>query len=174
MAQIKVDLPTSLIDGMDIKFKAPCDCTAITGLIVRYPTDGDEMDSMSFTFRDSHGNDLTGLGNLFSAGAYVKVIVDTVNGYAYLQNADTNSYLESKRKEAAVILAAENWTDNTQTVAVAGVKTKSTVIVGAAPENHAEYGDSGIYCSAQDEGTLTFKCDGAPGIAIAVNVVILS
>lgn len=174
MAQIKIDLPTSLLDGMDIKFKAPCDCTSITGLLICYPTDGDEMDSKSFTFRDSHGNDLTGLGNLFSAGSYVKVIVDTENGYAYLQNADTNAYLEGKKKEVVIELGVERWADNTQTVAVSGAKANNTVIVSAAPENHTEYGECGIYCSAQAEGTLTFTCSDIPGGALKVNVVILS
>lgn len=95
MAQIRIDLAEPLLDGMDIKFQAPCDCSDITGLLVYYPTE-DSTDSKTFSFRDSHGNDLTGLGNLFSQGSYVKVIVDANNGYAYLQNADTNGYIESK------------------------------------------------------------------------------
>lgn len=52
--------------------------------------------SQTFIFRDAHGNDLTGIGNLFSEGAYVKVILNTADGYAYIQNADTNAYLENK------------------------------------------------------------------------------
>lgn len=90
MAQIKIELSAPPVDGMDIKFQAPCDCTEITGLLVAYP-DG----SQEFTFRDAHGNNLAGIGNLFSAGAYVKVIVDTSRGYAYIQNADNNSFLAS-------------------------------------------------------------------------------
>ena len=39
---------------------------------------------------------MTGLGKLFAAGAYVKVILDVTNGYAYIQNADTNAYLEGR------------------------------------------------------------------------------
>lgn len=91
MAQIKIDLLAPPVDGMDIKFKAPCNCTEVTGILVAYP-DGEQ----EFTFRDAHCNDLAGLGNLFAAGAYVKVILDTQNGFAYLQNADTNAYLETK------------------------------------------------------------------------------
>ena len=174
MAQIKIDLPTSLLDGMDIKFKAPCDCTAVTGLLVYYPTEGEEMGSKSFTFRDSHGNDLSGLGNLFSAGAYVKAILDTENGYAYLQNADTNAYLEGKKKAVAVTLSVEGWASNSQTVSVSGVKVDNDVIIGAAPENHTEYGECGVYCSAQAEGTLTFTCTDTPGNSLAVNVIILN
>ena len=91
MAQIKVELPTPPVDGMDIKFKAPCDCTEITGLLLAYPEG-----TQNYTFRDCHGNNLAGIGNLFKAGAYVKVILDTKKGYAYIQNADTNTYLEKK------------------------------------------------------------------------------
>lgn len=95
MAQIKVVLSGALVDGMDIKFKAPCDCTEIDGLIVEYPMENDTTGSQEFIFKDAHGNDLTGIGNLFSKDAYVKVIVDTVNGFAYLQNADNNSFLHA-------------------------------------------------------------------------------
>lgn len=96
MARIRIDLAEPLLDGMDVKFAAPCHCSAVTGLVIYYPTDGESTASKNFTFRDSHGNDLTGLGNLFSEGSYVKAIVDVNNGYAYLQNAATNGYIESK------------------------------------------------------------------------------
>ena len=99
MAQIRIDLAEPLIDGMDIKFKAPCDCTAITGMVVHYPAEDDSTANKSFVFKDTHGNILTGLGNLFVKDAYVKVIVDTTNGIAYLQNADTNGYLEDRLAE---------------------------------------------------------------------------
>ena len=96
MAQIKLELKSQLIDGMDVKFKAPCDCTAVTGLLVYYTTDTGAMANKSFTFRDSHNNNLAGLGGLFASGAYVKAILDVGRGYAYLQNAATNTYVESK------------------------------------------------------------------------------
>lgn len=95
MARIKLVLSDALVDGMDVKFKAPCNCTEIEGLTVQYPMEDDSSGTKEFSFRDAHGNDLTGIGNLFSKDAYVKVILDTVNGYAYLQNADNNSYLHS-------------------------------------------------------------------------------
>lgn len=97
MAQIKIDLNEPLLDGMDIKFQAPCDCTAITGLIVHYPGESEgSTGSKSFVFKDAHGNILTGRGNLFVKDAYVKVIVDVPRGVAYIQNADTNGYLEDR------------------------------------------------------------------------------
>lgn len=96
MAKIRIDLTEPLLDGMDIKFKAPCDCTAVTGMVVYYPAEDDSELSQSFVFKDVHGNVLTGMGNLFIKDTYVKVIVDTVNGVAYFQNADTNGYIEQK------------------------------------------------------------------------------
>ena len=52
MAQIKIDLGAKLVDGMDIKFKAPCDCTAVTGLLISYISDTGEAATKGFTFRD--------------------------------------------------------------------------------------------------------------------------
>ena len=94
MANIKVISERPLFDGMAITFNAPCKCSEIEGLTVSYSDN-----SWHGTFRDSHGNDLTGLGNLFEEGAYVRVILDIQNGYAYLQNADTNAYLEGRFTE---------------------------------------------------------------------------
>ena len=99
MAKIRIDLTEPLLDGMDIKFKAPCDCTAITGMIVYYPTEEDGVESQSFVFKDTNANVITGIGNLFVKDTYVKVMVDTTNGVAYLQNAGTNSYIERELRE---------------------------------------------------------------------------
>lgn len=97
MAKIKIVPGCPLCDGLSVMFKAPCDCNEVDGLLVN----GSE-----FSFRDAHGNDLTGLGNLFSVGAVVKVLLDTVNGYAYIQNADTNAYIENQfgKKMGATIV----------------------------------------------------------------------
>lgn len=95
MANIRIDLREQLINGHEVTFQAPCDCSAVTGMVVYYPNNS-ERSSMNFTFRDAQGNDLTGIGNLFGEGAFVKVILDTESGFAYLQNATNNGYLDSK------------------------------------------------------------------------------
>lgn len=95
MANIRIDLNGELMNGHEATFQAPCDCTAITGLIAYYPS-GKELKSKTFTFRDAQANDLTGLGNLFAKGAFIKVILDSENGHAYIQNATTDKYLENK------------------------------------------------------------------------------
>lgn len=83
MAYININTAYPAYDGMPITFVAPCDCTAAEGLTVN---------SANYVFKDAHGNTLTGIGNVFSAGAYVKVILDVTNGCAYIQNGDNNSY----------------------------------------------------------------------------------
>jgi hypothetical protein len=95
MAYARIDLSGELSDGQFVTFKAPCDCTAITGFRVYYPKNGEKL-SKEFTMKDTHGNDLAGIGNLFMAGSYVTAVLDTVNNIAYLQNADTNTYLEER------------------------------------------------------------------------------
>ena len=99
MANIKLEVGHELVNGLPVTFAAPCNCTEIAGLKVYYPGGSKE-----FTFKDAHGNALTGLGNLFSKGAYVKAILDVTGGNAYLQNADTNAYLEAQLARPPVFL----------------------------------------------------------------------
>ena len=97
MAKVTVTLNHSIYDGMAITFVAPCDCDKTDGLrVIFYEEDRDDTRIQDFEFKDAHGNVLTGLGNLFLKGAYVRVILDTMNWVAYIQNADTNGYLEGK------------------------------------------------------------------------------
>lgn len=103
MANIKVELNYAIFDGIGITFEAPCDCSDITGLTVYYPGDNGTV-SKAFTFRDAHGNNLGHLDELFVAGAYVKVILNTTSNVAYIQNADTNAYLEGKFKETRELM----------------------------------------------------------------------
>jgi hypothetical protein len=50
---------------------------------------------MSFLFADAHGNNV-GSVDLFASDVLVKVILDTELNRAYVQNADTNKYLEER------------------------------------------------------------------------------
>lgn len=168
MALIKLELNAKLVEGMDVKFEAPCDCTNVTGLLVSYLSETGELAEKNFTFRDKHGNDLTGLGNLFSAGAFVKAMLDVKSGRAYLQTAGSTAF------PVVVELPAENWIDNTQTVTVDGATVANMIIVSAAPENYAEYCESGVYCSAQTDGALVFTCSDVPGGTLRVNVALFN
>lgn len=95
MSSIKIELGHPVIDGMPLSFRAPCNCNEVTGIKVEWP-DGEDSHFIVFSFADAHGNDLTGLGNLFAQGAMVRVVLDTANAKAYIQNADTNAYLEER------------------------------------------------------------------------------
>ena len=95
MANIRIDLNGALTDGMTVTFKAPCNCSEITGLKIYYVKDGDLVGE-SFTMKDALVNNLANTDNLFAAGAYVTAVLDTVNKRAYLQNASSSEYLEGK------------------------------------------------------------------------------
>lgn len=69
-------------------------------------------------------------------------------------------------------LTANGWSNNQQTVAVPGVTASNAVIVSPAPASYTTYADSGIYCSAQGAGTLTFVCTSTPQAAVTVNIII--
>ena len=99
MANIRIDQAATVVNGQALTFKSPADCSAITGLIVYYPN-GNTTTSKTFKFVDAHGVDVgSGTISLFAANAMVKVILDVDSGKAFVQNADTNAYLEEKLAE---------------------------------------------------------------------------
>lgn len=87
---IRVDLTTPITDGTEVVFRSPVDCSQITGLIVYY-TGG----SKEFALSDAHGNNVGDIDHLFAENVVVKVILDVTHSMAYVQNADTNAYIES-------------------------------------------------------------------------------
>ena len=102
MSKIRIDLSATIINGQALTFKAPADCSQITGLVVYYP-EGNATTSKNFKFVDAHGVDVgSGTVSLFAKNALVKVVLDTDTGKAYIQNADTNDYLEGKLGERLV------------------------------------------------------------------------
>lgn len=92
---VRVNLNYTIYDGAEIVFKAPCNASEVTGLIVYYPA-GAEVVSSVFAFADAHTNDLGNIDKLFAKGAVVKVIIDTETNMAFVQNAATNAYLENR------------------------------------------------------------------------------
>lgn len=181
MANIRIDLKEELTNGHEATFQAPCNCTAITGIVAYYPSNGDLV-SKSFTFRDAHGNDLTGIGNLFAQGAFVKVILDSVNGHAYIQNAGTNGYLEHRMKYRTATLAVNGWTTSapyTQTVTVSGITANDAPMISMgtpATPNAANYKSTKkaygmIDRAVTGSGTITFYCySKKPTVAIPIVV----
>lgn len=81
---------------------------------------------------------------------------------------------QEKHNSISVSLTAANWSSNQQTVTVTGVTASNTVVVTPAPASHAIYCESGVYCSAQANGKLTFTCTETPTVNLTVNVLILN
>lgn len=96
MSNIRVDVGYTIKDGTEIKFRSPVDCSAITGLIVYYPGSNGNITSKVFAFADAHGNNVGDIDHLFAENVVVKVILDVTTGMAFVQNADTNAYLEAQ------------------------------------------------------------------------------
>ena len=94
MAKIRVDVNYTIKDGSKIVFRSPVDCSAITGLVVYYPAEDGTDTYKEFVLADAHGHDVGNIDHLFSENVIVKVILDVTAGMAYVQNADTNAYIE--------------------------------------------------------------------------------
>ena len=99
MANIRVDLDCTIKDGTEVVFRSPCDCTEITGLIVYYIAANGSQASKVFALADAHGENVGDIPHLFASDAVVKVILDVTSGMAFVQNADTNAYLEARFAE---------------------------------------------------------------------------
>lgn len=96
MANIRVDVEYTIIDGSEVVFRSPVDCSAITGLKVYYPNSEGVTASKVFTLSDAHGNNVGEIDHLFAEDVVVKVILDVTKSMAFVQNADTNAYLEAQ------------------------------------------------------------------------------
>lgn len=92
---IRVDLNTPIKDGTEVVFRSPVDCSQITGLIVYFKENG-ITSSQEFALADAHGNNVGDIDHLFAENVVVKVILDVAHSMAFVQNADTNAYLEGR------------------------------------------------------------------------------
>lgn len=77
-----------LYNGKQVTFETPCDSEELTGLIV---------DGVTYDIVNALGTGL--VANSFDVGAMVSVIFNLNTKKAYVQNADTNAYLEGKFNE---------------------------------------------------------------------------
>ena len=106
MANIRIDLNHAPLDGETVTFKAPCDASEITGLIVYYADDAGATASQEFTLNDANGGDIGVVDHIFAEGSIVKVILDTDTNSAFVQNPDTNTYLEGRLDEVGAAASA--------------------------------------------------------------------
>lgn len=93
---IRVDLNTPIKDGTEVVFRSPVDCSQITGLIVYHKGYDGSTVSTEFALADAHGNNVGDIDHLFAENVVVKVILDLSTSMAFVQNADTNAYLEGR------------------------------------------------------------------------------
>ena len=96
MNNIIVDYNAPIQDGTEVVFRSPVDCSQVTGLKVYFPGGSQE-----FAFADAHGNNVGDIDHLFAENVAVKVILDVTTGMAFVQNADTNAYLEGRFDQLA-------------------------------------------------------------------------
>ena len=120
---IRVDLETTIKDGTEVVFRSPVDCSQITGLIV-YFIDNGNTSSQEFALADAHGNNVGDIDHLFAENVVVKVILDVAHGMAFVQNADTNAYLEGRFDGKADGVQYTKSALVVQTYPVAGTKVK--------------------------------------------------
>ena len=127
---IRVDLTTPIKDGTEVVFRSPVDCSQITGLIVYFKENGNTA-SQEFALADAHGNNVGDIDHLFAENVVVKVILDVAHSMAFVQNADTNAYLEGRfdgiEKKVAAKLDVMPYSKSAlvvQTYPVAGTKVK--------------------------------------------------
>lgn len=121
MANIRVDLAHTIYDGEEVKFRSPVDCSKITGLIIYYPEYGSQV-SKTFEFTDAHGHNVGVVDHLFSSDVVVKVVLDMTTSKAYVQNADTNAYLEGRLEVCAVYQKVGDTTDRDSSLPTYGLE----------------------------------------------------
>lgn len=71
-----------------------------------------------------------------------------------------------------VTLTPSGWSNNVQTINVDGVTENNVVIITNAPTSYDDYKNYCVRCNSQGNGTLTFKCDYTPEVAITANIAI--
>lgn len=99
--------------------------------------------------------------------------------YRYTMTHYTGTQYDSLLPKSAytttATLSASGWNSSTksQTITVAAVSADDDVVVTYAPDSHDAYVNAGVYCSAQADGSLTFKCNKIPSADLTVNIMLL-
>lgn len=101
---------------------------------------------------------------------------DTVSNEQYPTTAATASFVYSNTPihyPTQIEIAPTEWVDNSVVkTEIMGVTDTNLIQVTPAPESIMDWGNSGIYCSAQSAASLTFICTEVPTNTIVVNIVI--
>ena len=73
--------------GEEITIKTPCDCSYVTGV---------QINGVVFPFYDATGHSLSSIDGLFAQDSLIRVMIDVDSKRAYILNADTNAYIDSR------------------------------------------------------------------------------
>lgn len=154
----------------------------------KHPTDTSRAAASDLTALQALVGDTkvsTQIANAISGVTHPVTSVNSKTGAVSLTASDVGARPSSWTPTAAEVGAQEKhatksctlttggWSSLSQTVNVTGVTANNTVIVTPSPSSYAVYGESGVYCSAQADGKLTFMCVKAPTSNLIVNVLIL-
>ncbi len=100
--------------------------------------------------------------------------IKTVNNTSLLGSGNISIQSGTPISTETVTITVANWNATTTcTKSVTGVTASNSVIVSPAPASMTAYISSGVYCSAQASGTLTFTASSTPSANITVNVMIV-
>jgi hypothetical protein len=87
MSKIKVNLPCYPVNGKQVSFISPCSSINTECLIVN---------DVEYSVVDADGVSVAGLKNVWNAGAMVSAILNVDTRTAFIQNANTNTYIEGQ------------------------------------------------------------------------------
>lgn len=123
-------------------------------------------------------NDPTPISTALS-GKQAKILTSGLlkgNGSGGVSAAVAGTDYQKPVVAATGILSASGWKNNSQTINLSNVAANSLVTVAPAPtaQNRTAYLESGVYCSAQGAGTLTFVCEDVPSVNLSVNIQIIN
>jgi len=73
----------------------------------------------------------------------------------------------------SVVLTAAGWSDNLQTVALAGMTGSKNIVVSPAPASFEAWCEAGVRATAQNGKNLTFTCTDVPEMDLTANILIV-
>lgn len=151
---INLSTPDSgIANGMELSFRAPCDCSDVTGVTLA---------GVEYALVDASGESLSGCSKYFVKNAVLTVIIDTENKKATLLNPRVNTYTKTlgTPDDTASASGSTLW---------ARVKQLIADIAGKAPSVHkhlkeditdfAHNHDERYYTESEMDTKLTGKSD---------------
>ena len=175
---IRINLGHAPLDGETISFKAPCNASDVTGLIIYYPNGSGQEASREFTLNDANGKDIGMIDSIFAEGAIVKVVVDTDTDSAFVQNPDTNAYLERRLARTYVphTMLASGWVGNTYSFESEYPNSKCDISIevsATATSDEFEAFGASMICGSAESNTATALSD-VPTVDIPIIIKVVT